>query len=513
MTVDPDESDLFAIKNRCCRIGRAEIKPYSYMPQLTISRDIIYTYMFIRNFLLCTVTALLISCATIPDISRSYGADSGPWLTLNGDPRESITINWLTAGSESSYLLFGEDPENLDEIRTEGKKTKLHSIDIGDLRAGTDYYYSLDGELVYSFATAPEIDRPVRFTVVGDLQPFQVETDYNNDIVSKELAKLEYDLTIQLGDLSESGGLNFLWEKTFKYISRYASSKPIVAAPGNHDYYGKGKWNFRKLFPYEYPSRSELYHSMDYGPASLIFLDFHTENPDIGKNQLIWLEEELAKSQRNKKWTFVFFHGTLISSETGTFDEQAHRSLIPLFDRYSVDAVFFGHTHMYEHWHYTYGQGGLIHNETDVPAGKAIHYFLSGGGGGSLRYFRLFERDERLISSDWINRDTGELQNISSHSRVWNPGHFIDHSENPEYGAPPHGLHYYHLPEEQSYWGYNNFLGYQYGEKTLHYMSIDISGENHETCTISAHYPNGDLLSGPGGLYPQKWVIKKGEAD
>ena len=67
---------------------------------------------------------------------------------------------------------------------------------------------------------------------------------------------------------------------------------------------------------------------------------------------------------------------------------------------------------------------------------------------------------------------------------------------------------YYHAPDRESYATDNEMYGYQYGEQTLHYMKLEIT-DNGNTCTISAHYPNGDLLTGPDGLYPQTWTFTK----
>ena len=72
------------------------------------------------------------------------------------------------------------------------------------------------------------------------------------------------------------------------------------------------------------------------------------------------------------------------------------------------------------------------------------------------------------------------------------------------------GIHdnkyYYYLPEEEKYSDLGDVMGFQYGEQAYHFMQIEINGD---TCTISAIYPNGVILSGPGGAHPQTWTITK----
>jgi len=54
----------------------------------------------------------------------------------------------------------------------------------------------------------------------------------------------------------------------------------------------------------------------------------------------------------------------------------------------------------------------------------------------------------------------------------------------------------------------SDIFGYQYGEQTTHYMKVEISNGGN-TCKISVCYPNGELLVGPQGQYPQIWTLNK----
>lgn len=464
--------------------------------------------MFIRIFLFCTALFIFIGCTTAPDIIKSYNTDSGPWLTLHDDPATTITINWLTAETGETAVYFGTDRESLEELHCYTPPSKLHSFRLTSLEPHTTYYYSLDGNRIYSFSTLPENYEKLKIIVIGDLQPFKRDSRRQNELMADTFSELEADLYLQLGDVTENGGMNFLWKETLANITRYGSTAPFIASSGNHDYYMGGQSNFRMLFPYDYPSDTELYHSVDMGNVKMIFLDYHSENPEISLEQLRWLEEELHEATSGGDWIFLFFHGTLVSSGRGIFDQNAHEKLIPLIDRFDVDALFFGHSHLYEHWQYSYGQGGLIYNSDHKPSDNMIHYFLTGGGGATLRHDLVVERPDINSETNWIDRNSGNEIKITATSRGWSEERYINNNDSSAITAPSR-RHYYHLPEEESYWGLNSILGFQYGEMTLHYISIELSGGDEEACTISVHFPDGDLMTGPEGRFPQKWVLKR----
>lgn len=284
-----------------------------------------------------------------------------------------------------------------------------------------------------------------------------------------------------------------------------------MAAVGNHDYYWNGNFNFRKIFPYNYESDKGLYYSLDYSNSHLIFLDVFENNGQVSVKQKEWLENDLQQAKENgSKWIFIFLHDTILSTGDSPSNWTLQKWLVPIADRNNVDAIFYGHAHNYEHWNYTYGQSNLIHNANDVPSGRSIHYFCAGGGGAALGYnYNVLEKEPVTISTEWYDRTTGEIIKLDLMQKSWNPDRFIDHSDEPFFGAPNDGKHYYHLTDEDSYSEFNEIYGYEYGEQTLHYININISGESNETCTISVHYPNGELLKGPYNDLPQRWTINK----
>jgi len=499
--------------------------------------------MFIYKIGLCTVLFFLTSCSSLPDISRTNNKNLGPWLTISGDPSQTIDINWLTEDLEQTFLSYGIDRENLKGIINENQKEKLHHVSLENLQSGTTYYYSINNE-IYQFSTASDTPENYTVSLIGDLQPFKKQSRISNEIMSRALVRENPDLIVQLGDVSESGGINFFHTETLNNITHYASETPFMAAPGNHDYYHKGEGNFRKIFPYDYPSDTELYHSLKYKNATFFFLDVHINNPDrsnvqkkrleellknptisneqkklfkeelekiaISMDQRLWFEEELKKTaQLENQWIFVLVHDVVLASGSASMNFNLQKWLAPLADRYGVDAVFFGHSHTYEHWEYQYGKSGLTYDEEDKPTGNPVHYFCSGGGGAYMRIDRFLERDDRVVKSQWFDQSGNDEITVSARISKWDSENYIDQRDNPVNGAPDERKNYFQLPEKDSYSGYNSIYGYRYGEKTLHYINLNFSGTNNEICNISVHYPDGELLAGPEELYPQEWTLHK----
>jgi hypothetical protein len=221
------------------------------------------------------------------------------------------------------------------------------------------------------------------------------------------------DLIVIAGDLVESGGEQRDWDEFWRHLTdvdgiNLAGRVPLLAAPGNHEYYegpSLGKYDqpgseraierFRTYFAVPDngsadPTARGRYYRIDYGPVTLIALDVTNGSPDgsagdtnhmllgrgdvgggaspgfgPGTEQYTWLERQLAEAQVHSAFTFVFFHhvpysvgphgwpaGKTSSTDTGGVEDNQSgvpvRSLTPLFMRYGVDVLIAGHDEMWE---------------------------------------------------------------------------------------------------------------------------------------------------------------------
>ena len=214
------------------------------------------------------------------------------------------------------------------------------------------------------------------------------------------------ELIVMAGDLAQKGSRQCDWDEFWRHnagpLNDPAGSIPVVASPGNHDYWDFGDGGnvaiskYLSYFEYE-PNgaavgvrQRELFHRVDYGPVAFLFMDACNGNdaalaedtsrylhrtdadgsqggciaPDFnpGSAQYRWLEAQLKDAQRNKAFTFVVSHqcpyscgahggpiGELGNKEKLDFQSgRALRVLVPLFHKYGVDGWFCGHDEMME---------------------------------------------------------------------------------------------------------------------------------------------------------------------
>lgn len=486
--------------------------------RLNIPKRIIFTIGLVSMITLPIGEYGTLAFGPVFHVDELYFWNDGPYVSFGADPKTEMVISWLTSIISKTEILFGISPENLVRISSNEAFSHLHHLYLSDLTPNTKYYYKIYKNFVadhdsdiFSFTTAPSSDGDFKVVLVGDMQPTWIDTLRTGEMVARGIAAENPNFVIQLGDLASSGDMAQIWHFTLKNFPLYAANAPFQIAVGNHDYSGGGDVNTRMLFPYDYAASQGLYYSFDYGNAHFINVDnFDAGNYQMTSSQKVWVEEDIidAKS-RGQKWIFISFHRTILTTGTSGQNWDLQSWMVPLADKYDIDGVFFGHDHHYEHWNYTYGESGLLYYDTDLPSGNETHYWCSGGGGAHLEVdYGVLTHQPWTDLRYFYNISALQYQYIPIVRNPWNASRYIESNIHKIYSASENDELYYHLPQLESYSTDNGIYGYQYGEQALHYMKIEFT--NHGvTCTISAHYPNGDLLTGPNGLYPQIWTFTK----
>ena len=228
------------------------------------------------------------------------------------------------------------------------------------------------------------------------------------------------ELIVMAGDLAQKGSRQCDWDEFWRHnaglLNDPAGSIPILASPGNHDYWSYndggnvGITKYLSYFEYE-PNRAdvgrrqhELFHRVDYGPVTFLFIDANNGNDDVlledtsrnlhrtdadgsnngciapdfnpGSVMYNWLEEQLKDAQRNSAFTFVVchhcpysvgYHGGVIREKGQGEDEQTGRALRvlePLFHKYGVDGWLCGHDEMMER--------SEIEGKETLPTGEEV---------------------------------------------------------------------------------------------------------------------------------------------
>ncbi|NHJ87415.1 MAG: metallophosphoesterase family protein [Asgard group archaeon] len=488
------------------------------LKQLKKIEKVSLSFSLVFLFILPTGGITLFFYSNGVDITETYYWNDGPWITFGDDPKTEISITWLTKFASKTIIEFGTQPNNLEVLKSSTSKSHLHTIKLEGLQPNTIYYYSIGvatsvyaKDQIFAFKTAPQTNESFKVIIVGDMQPGPGSMLKAGDLIAKGIVAESPNFVIQLGDLASNGGIPISWHYTAQNFPQYAATIPFQIAIGNHDYSGNGATNFRNMFPYSFASETGLYYSIDYASAHFIFIDnFDAGNAVLSDNQKLWVEQDItAAKSRGQKWIFINFHNTLFTTGTSSQNFLTQTWLVPLANKYNIDGIFFGHDHHYEHWNYTYGNLGLRYDQFDTPSGNSTHFWCTGGGGADLEVdYGVLNHDVWIDTRRFFNSTAGTYQDIAFYRSSWNASRVVDSPEHQIYAASQNDGLYYQVPSIESYSTDNEFLGYMYGEQTRHYMMIEINAAG-TICTISAHYPNSDLLLGPNDLYPQTWTFSK----
>jgi hypothetical protein len=99
------------------------------------------------------------------------------------------------------------------------------------------------------------------------------------------------------------------------------------------------------------PSNSERYYSFDYGNIHFVCLDSEISSREPGSPQLTWLEADLTANR--KDWLIVSWHSPPYSKGSHDSDFSSNlmkmrQNVVPIIERYGVDLVLCGHSHVYE---------------------------------------------------------------------------------------------------------------------------------------------------------------------
>lgn len=303
---------------------------------------------------------------------------------LQGVTDSEATICCVTNKRGFTWVLYGE--ENLDNRAVtlqhgliEAGNT-LNKITIKGLHPGTVYRYKIYSKEIkdfqpydirmgdnlvseqYSFKTVSSHSPEVNVVVMNDIH------DRPESIITlmSQLKGIPYDFVFLNGDIFNYGsGQQQLFDNLFKPVGDiFASSVPFILSRGNHECRGVFARRFLDYFHYPY-NGGKTYYSFVHGPVHFTVLDTGEDKPDdaevyaglvdfdaFREEQAAWLEREVVpcRSFKEAAYRVVFMH--IPPWHSGSWHGSLHcrRLFSPLFEKYGVDLVIAGHTHIYGLW-------------------------------------------------------------------------------------------------------------------------------------------------------------------
>ena len=314
---------------------------------------------------LCVMIALGIagySALRIWLVVRSRPQPRGPYL--QSVTPDSAWIVWDTVEPSIGRVENGLTDE-LGQKEEEDKAALHHEVNLTQLLPHAVYHYRVDEGRVASFRTAAAPHQSdFRFAAYGDTRGSRAV----HRAIVKRVLDVRPDFVIHTGDLVESGRFKSEWDRFFRIEAPLLRVAPFYPTLGNHEDHEPGYYDSQYTDVFHLPG-NELWYAFDYGNARFICLKADGNPWDIwfpSEEQMAWLEGQLAANEA--PWLFVFFHVGLFTSRSEDFLELGMRErLVPLLERYGVDAVFMGHHHSYER---------LLVN--------GITYIVTAGGGAGL---------------------------------------------------------------------------------------------------------------------------------
>lgn len=265
-------------------------------------------------------------------------------------------------------------PATSEHVRLADGTTVYHySSDLTDLNPGHRYTYRVGSTENWSewndFRTATERFEPFSFVYLGDPQ---------NDILSRcaRVFRAAFvhapDARFWLipGDLVNRGDNDPLWGELFDAMGWITRTTPIVAVPGNHEYFTgkKGNWKDDVLTPLWRPH----FNFPENGPEGLEESCFTILYQDVRfimlngneriREQAAWMAKVLENN--TARWTIVSMHQPCYPAIDERDIPELREILVPLYDRYNVDLILQGHDH-------TYARTYPLKNGKPVPEGES----------------------------------------------------------------------------------------------------------------------------------------------
>ena len=391
----------------------------------------------------------------------------GPYLQVLTP--NSVIIRWRTDKPQQSIVLIGNKLKNLNKKYVDQGLVTEHEIIVNGLKADEKYFYAVGGKeknlskhesQYFKTFPLPGSTKPFKIWALGDFGNSSQNQLQCRDAILKATFSHRPDVWLWLGDNAYNEGKDEEFQQHVfdVYQKDFLPNMPFWATPGNHDY---GDQNEKLKIPYfnifSMPQKGEAgglasgsksYYSFNYGNVHFVSLDSQGELDggqrlfDTTGNQVQWLIKDL--SENKMPWTMVFWHHPPYSKGSHDSDTELQmvkirENFLPVLEKFNVDIVLSGHSHVYERTYPILGHYGLsesfdpkkhIVEQSSSPNNyiiknkrQGIIYIVNGSGGqlggqepgyplkaavysnntdgGSM----LFEANDNKLSAQWLCAD------------------------------------------------------------------------------------------------------------
>lgn len=322
-------------------------------------------------------------------------------LNLTADPAHEMAITWRSAPEQAGQVQYAEATDGPDFVKAPlaqpagdedatiavredpAFRASYHAAILKGLKPATVYAYRVGDGATWSewlqFRTAEAAEKPFRFIYMGDMQN-QILSEASRTLRMAFRQAGDVAFVIHAGDLINRHDSDAEWGEWFAAGGFLYAQTPQMPTPGNHEY-GRGpvlnpQWRRQFTLPENGPAKIDRLRETnwytDYQGLRLISIDAPQLHGDGESRAAIaqWLELLLARNPN--RWTVMFLHFPLFSSEPKRDNPRVREALKPLIDKYRVDLVLQGHDHGYAR--------GAIGPDGPVEDGEGATYAVSVAG-------------------------------------------------------------------------------------------------------------------------------------
>ena len=345
--------------------------------------------------------------AVLPQVAMAQAADpvitKGPYL--QNPSSTAITVQYEASAPGDGLVRFG-DGGALDRVapavahekmesRVDSRTRKpskwpvyLYRARLTGLKPGTVYRYQVapSGDMAAeelppprTFRTFPDTPEPITFIAYGDSR----SNPARHRALASHFMEHKPAFILHNGDMVGNSSSYDQWgPEFFSPLQDVIDQVPILVARGSHEPDPKP---VLRLF--DFPD-GRLWYSFDCGPVHVVVLDSKEDKIEV----LRWLEADLAAA--TAPWKIAMYHNPSFNLASHKSDS-GRTTFLPILEKYGVDVVLSGHSHLYERFKPLYptspaasleskvvsaGSGATV---ADAPP-RPITFITTGGGGARL---------------------------------------------------------------------------------------------------------------------------------
>ena len=308
---------------------------------------------------------------------KEDGTPTHVWRNASDDA-DSLNVSWLSNplyADGKALLQLAEEEEAVEGAEpisgtcqltgfSDNAAANACGVTAEGLAPGTTYYYRVgDGthwSAVRSFTTGYE-NTGIQALVLGDLQE---SNNQNLSGILEQVGVEGLDLTIQTGDLVDSGGNYAYWDSTLSMLEKLDTDR--FFSLGNHELEG-GLPIGTLLYHQENPD----YTSAEYG--NVYFASIAINGGTAGyEKALEWLVADAQASQAT--WKILVTHQPpYYTNKVAGMDASTQQAIAQAAQEAGIDVVLSGHDHSYARTEPLY--------IGEVDQEKGITYFICGSLG------------------------------------------------------------------------------------------------------------------------------------